>query len=109
MKQIFNYGCAALVSTFVVGNAAAQIVKKVGKERPNVFLFIADDWSAPHAGVYGDKTVKTPAVDYVAQNGVLFTDGFCAAPTSTSSRAAVLTGRYSHALQAAGNLWSCFP
>ena len=109
MKQIFNYGCAALVSTFVVGNAAAQTVKKVDKERPNVFLFIADDWSAPHAGVYGDKTVKTPAVDYVAQNGVLFTDGFCAAPTSTSSRAAVLTGRYSHALQAAGNLWSCFP
>ena len=40
MKQIFNYGCAALVSTFVVGNAAAQTVKKVGKERPNVFFLL---------------------------------------------------------------------
>ena len=78
------------------------------KDRPNLFLFIADDWSAPHAGVYGDKTVKTPAIDYVAQNGVTFMNAYCAAPTSTSSRAAVLTGRYSHALQAAGNLWSCF-
>lgn len=109
MKNYFNYGCAALATTLTVGTVTAQTEKRVDKERPNLFLFIADDWSAPHAGVYGDKTVKTPAIDYVAQNGVLFTDAYCAAPTSTSSRAAVLTGRYSHALKAAGNLWSCFP
>ena len=25
--------------------------------RPNVVMLIADDWSFPHAGVYGDKVV----------------------------------------------------
>ena len=109
MRKLFNYGCAAIASSLVVGNAVAQSQKRMDKDRPNLFLFIADDWSAPHAGVYGDKTVKTPAIDYVAQNGVTFMNAYCAAPTSTSSRAAVLTGRYSHALQAAGNLWSMFP
>lgn len=109
MKHLLDYSCAMLASTLFVGNAVAQQQKNADKERPNLFLFIADDWSWPHAGVYGDQTVETPAIDYVARNGVLFTDAYCAAPTSTSSRAAVLTGRYSHALQAAGNLWSMFP
>lgn len=109
MSKVFNYGCAALICSVSASGASAETVKRAEKDRPNVFLFIADDWSAPHAGIYGDKTVKTPAVDYVARNGVLFTNAYCAAPTSTSSRASVLTGRYSHALQAAGNLWSCFP
>ena len=84
MRKLFNYGCAAIASSLVVGNAVAQSQKRMDKDRPNLFLFIADDWSAPHAGVYGDKTVKTPAIDYVAQNGVTFMNAYGAAQTSTS-------------------------
>lgn len=110
MNDFKNYGYAFLASVLTIGNTTAQsVANKASKENPNLFLFIADDWSAPHAGVYGDKTVKTPTIDYVARNGVMFMNAYCAAPTSTSSRAAVLTGRYSHSLQAAGNLWSMFP
>ena len=82
MRKLFNYGCAAIASSLVVGNAVAQSQKRMDKDRPNLFLFIADDWSAPHAGVYGDKTVKTPAIDYVAQNGVTFMNAYCAHPRS---------------------------
>src|SRR5262245_65755959 len=42
--------------------------------RPNILLFIADDWSYPHAGAYGDKVVKTPNFDRVAREGTLFTN-----------------------------------
>lgn len=108
MAKLINLGCMALASTLSVGSVAAQSVKSAEQKHPNLFIFIADDWS-PHAGAYGDKIVKTPAIDYVAQNGVLFTNAFCAAPTSTASRGATLTGKYSHALKAAGNLWSMFP
>lgn len=31
--------------------------------RPNIVVAIADDWSRPHAGAYGDRVVKTPAFD----------------------------------------------
>lgn len=75
-------------------------------DRPNILFAIADDWSWPHAGAYGDKTVKTPAFDRVAREGILFTHSFCAAPTCTASRAAVLTGQDPHRLEESANLWS---
>jgi len=76
---------------------------------PNMVMVIADDWGFPHAGAYGDKVVKTPAFDYVASRGVLFTNAFCAAPTSSASRAAILTGCYPHSLNELANLYSRFP
>ena len=38
--------------------------------RPNILVAIADDWSFPHAGVYGDRTVRTPHIDRLAREGV---------------------------------------
>ena len=34
--------------------------------KPNILFAIADDWSYGHAGAYGCKWVKTPAMDRVA-------------------------------------------
>jgi len=78
-------------------------------ERPDIFFAMADDWAFPHAGVYGDKVVKTPTFDRVAKDGVLFTHAFCASPSCTPSRAAVLTGQHIHRLEDSGNLWSLLP
>ena len=44
--------------------------------RPNILFVIADDWSHPHAGAYGDGTVATPAFDRIAREGVLFRRAF---------------------------------
>ena len=41
--------------------------------RPNILLAVADDWSFPHAGVYGDRTVSTPSFDRIAREGARFT------------------------------------
>jgi arylsulfatase A-like enzyme len=88
---------AASLSTAAQDQSAAS--------QPNILLIIADDWSWPHAGAYGDKMVKTPAVDRLARNGVLFTHAFCASPSCTPSRGAILTGQAIHRLEAGGNLW----
>ncbi|MGH8637077.1 MAG: sulfatase-like hydrolase/transferase, partial [Burkholderiales bacterium] len=40
--------------------------------RPNVLFAIADDWSFGHAGAYGARWVRTPAIDRVARDGLLF-------------------------------------
>ena len=64
--------------------------------RPNILVIIADDWSYPHAGAYGDKVVKTPTFDRVAREGVLFRHAFVAAPSCTPSRASLLTGQAPH-------------
>lgn len=78
-------------------------------DRPNILFCIADDWSYPHAGVYGDKVISTPAFDRIASEGVLFTNAFCAAPSCTASRGAVLTGQTPHRLDEGANLWSMLP
>ncbi|MEO5820362.1 MAG: sulfatase-like hydrolase/transferase [Vicinamibacteraceae bacterium] len=77
--------------------------------RPNIVVAIADDWSFPHAGIYGDGTVRTPNFDRIAREGVRFTHAFAAAPSCTPSRAALLTGQAVHRLQEGGNLWGFLP
>jgi arylsulfatase A-like enzyme len=53
--------------------------------------------------------VQTPTFDYLAQEGALFSNAYTAAPSCSPSRAAILTSRFPHQLESAGNLWSVFP
>ena len=78
-------------------------------ERPSIVFAIADDWSWPHAGAYGDKAVSTPTFDRVARQGVRFTNAFCTAPSCSPSRASILTGQVPHRLEEGGDLWSLLP
>ena len=97
---------AGRVSTKATGAAA----ERKGKgSRPNILFAIADDWSWPHAGIYGDNVVKTPTFDRIAREGILFTSAFTAAPTCTASRGSILTGQAAHRLEEGANLWSLLP
>ncbi|HMJ90786.1 MAG TPA: sulfatase, partial [Candidatus Acidoferrum sp.] len=58
---------------------------------------------------YGDAVMKTPAFDRIAREGALFNYAFCAAPSCTASRGAILTGLAPHQLESGGNLWSTLP
>ncbi len=42
----------------------------------------------------GNKWVKTPAMDYIAENGVRFTRAYCTNPVSSPSRFSMMTGRF---------------
>jgi N-sulfoglucosamine sulfohydrolase len=79
------------------------------QSRPNIVLAVADDWSFPHAGIYGDRTVGTPNFDRVAREGARFTHAFVASPSCTPSRAALLTGQAVHRLEEGGNLHGFLP
>src|SRR5439155_901172 len=107
----------SLLAVLILSSAGApRAADAPADRRPNILLCLADDWAWPHAGVYGDRVVKTPTFDRVAREGVLFSHAFCVAPSCTPSRAAVLTGQASHRLEESGNLWStlrkkydCYP
>ena len=73
--------------------------------RPNILFCLADDWSFPHAGAYGDRVLQTPAFDRVAREGMLFSHCFSAAPSCSASRASILTGQYPHRLEEGAHLW----
>jgi N-sulfoglucosamine sulfohydrolase len=93
-------------STLVTGN---RVRSGAAEERPSILYCLADDWAWPHAGAYGDRLVSTPNFDRIAREGVLLTHAFCAAPSCTPSRAAMLTGQAPHRLQEGGNLHGFLP
>lgn len=65
--------------------------------KPNVLLICVDDLK-PVLGCYGDKIVKSPNIDRLAQRGVLFEKAFCNQAVCSPSRNALLTGLRSQTL-----------
>lgn len=86
--------------------SSVQSCRKEPPQRPNILFAIADDWGWPHAGVYGDPVVQTPAFDRVAAEGILFNHAYVSSPSCTPSRNAILTGQYHWRLGPGADLWS---
>ncbi|MDR0870248.1 MAG: sulfatase [Planctomycetaceae bacterium] len=80
-------------------------VNVLAAQKPNILLLMSDNQSHLHAGCYADKVVQTPNIDQLAKNGVRFTHAFCAAPSCSPARAAMLTGRDIWQLEDAANLY----
>lgn len=97
----------ALLTALLLGSITLASV--AADPRPNILFCLADDWSWPHAGAYGDRVIRTPTFDRLAREGILFNYCFSAAPSCTASRAAMLTGQYPHRLAEGGNLWGFLP
>ena len=66
--------------------------------RPNIVLFLADDFSQLDASPYSNKAIRTPNMQRLAQAGMTFTNAYVASPSCAPSRAALLTGRSQHAV-----------
>ncbi len=63
--------------------------------RPNILLIVSED-NGPEIGCYGEPFVKTPILDKLAANGVLFERAYVPQAGCSQSRAALLTGLYPH-------------
>ena len=66
------------------------------EKRPNIVFIMSDDHAAQAISCYGSKMNKTPNIDRLASEGMLFENCFCTNSICTPSRAAILTGKYSH-------------
>lgn len=64
-----------------------------GGKRPNILFLLSDDHSVPYLGCLGDPTIRTPNLDKLASEGMLFNRLFCGAPQCVPSRACFMTGR----------------
>ena len=60
----------------------------------NLVLITIDTLRADRVGAYGYRRGRTPTLDALAKNGVLFERAFAAAPITLPSHATLLTGRY---------------
>jgi len=62
------------------------------KRRPNMVVFLSDDHGCLDSPVYGGKGVRTPTMQRLADEGMVFDRAFVASPACGPSRAALLSG-----------------
>jgi arylsulfatase A-like enzyme len=65
-------------------------------KRPNIVFIMSDDHAAQAIGCYSSKINKTPNIDRIADEGMLFTNCFCTNSICAPSRAVILTGKHTH-------------
>lgn len=80
----------ALTLTFALNLSAAQ-------KRPNIVFIFSDDHAYQAISAYGSKINQTPNIDRIANAGMRFDRALVCNSICGPSRAAILTGKYSHA------------
>ena len=76
---------------------AAEVAK------PNIIFILCDDLGYGDLACYGQPYIKTPNLDRLAAEGMLFTQAYAGSPVSAPSRASLMTGQHSGHGKVRGN------
>ena len=91
MKQI-RLVLALFVLSGMVLTASAGYLHGAVKDRPNVVLIMTDNHGAWTLGCYGNPDIRTPHIDRLAREGMLFERCYSSNPVCSPTRATWLTG-----------------
>ncbi|MFC4991606.1 sulfatase [Rubritalea tangerina] len=79
----------------VILAALCAAVSLQAADRPNILLIVSED-NGQEIACYGDKNVKTPHIDSLAKDGMLFENGYVTQSVCSPSRGTIFTGLYPH-------------
>lgn len=77
--------------TFLTTLASALPGGGAETKQPNLVLFLSDDHGYFDSPPYGSKVVRTPALQELANEGMLFTHAFTTSPCCVPSRASLMS------------------
>ncbi|MGY8939507.1 MAG: sulfatase family protein [Flavobacteriales bacterium] len=75
-------------------NPTKQVTEKENIDQPNIIYIYTDQLSETMMSCAGNKYVKTPAMDYIANNGIRFTRAYTTNPVCSPARVSLMTGRF---------------
>ncbi|HHN46789.1 MAG TPA: hypothetical protein ENN09_05035, partial [Planctomycetes bacterium] len=78
------------------GDETPAAVKTRTDRRPNILMLFSDEHNAFMSGFMGHATVRTPNLDSLAAQGVVFTNAYCNSPLCSPSRQAFMAGLHCH-------------
>ena len=70
---------------------------------PNIVYILCDDLGIGDLGCYGQTKIKTPNIDKLADEGILFTDHYSGSAVSAPSRCCLMTGKHTGHSYVRGN------
>jgi arylsulfatase A-like enzyme len=70
---------------------------------PNIIFILADDLGYGDLGCYGQKRIKTPRIDRMADEGMLFTQAYAGSTVCAPSRCVLMTGLHTGHCRVRGN------
>lgn len=85
MTATVRLACALMLLATLTSEAAAN-------GQPNIVLIVTDNQSEKLLGAYGNRDIRTPNIDALAQQGMLFTRAFATSGVCSPTRATLLTG-----------------
>ena len=89
MKKSVLLFCVVFLSFFI------SCEKKIIDEKPNIIYVLADDLGYGDINVFFQNgKIKTPHIDQLANEGMIFTDAHTSSSVCTPTRYGILTGRY---------------
>lgn len=98
MKKWGKVAGALVMLVVIISLGASALVKDsqpLRKAKPNVVIILSDDQGFGDVSYHEHpKEIKTPAIDKLAAQGVVFTNGYASAFVCAPTRAGLLSGRY---------------
>ncbi len=91
-SAIFNARCYLAILLFVCFGAFATSAER----RPNIIFLLADDQCTYSMGCYGTPRVKTPHLDRLAKDGMVFDKHYDTTAICMASRVNIMTGKYEY-------------
>ncbi len=99
MNNVIKISLGLACSAFMLTAGATEL------KQPNILFVFADDHATHSISAYGSQINKTPNIDKLANEGMLFRSAFATNAICGPSRAVILTGKHSHKNGFMNNEW----
>jgi len=96
MRIVFQVIILMSLTCLIACRGSEESGLKEEAARPNIIFIMSDDHAEKAISAYNDQLVKTPNLDRLANEGMLFRNSFVTNSICAPSRAVILTGKYSH-------------
>lgn len=92
-----SLGLAPVVALVVALAACGDAPDSAGpSDLPPIIIISLDTTRADHMGFYGNPWIKTPNLDRLAAESIVFDDASPSAPSTLASHTSLFTGKYAH-------------
>ncbi|MEN8661862.1 MAG: arylsulfatase [Lentimonas sp.] len=103
MKRSLYSAVLLIASSMFMGSSYGMAAAWQPQHSPNVIYILADDLGMGDLGCYGQKKLKTPNIDRLAAEGMLFSDHYSGNTVCSPSRAVLMTGQHPGHVHCRGN------